>query len=344
MRNRALVVASLLVVSASSSGRAQTPPPVGPVALGTESTHFRIEPIGDGVWAAVPTDSGYAITNAAIVDLGVETLVFDPFFTPEAALDLRRAAESLTGRTTTYVVLSHWHNDHIRGAQVFPDAMVIATSTTRRLIAELEPPEIESEREFAPRRLAVVRATRDTASTENRRREAIFWIAYYEGMLRSHDELVPTLPSIAFGERLAIHGSARTVELIELSGHTESDVILWLPAERIVFMGDLLFVERHPYLPNGDHVAHRATLNIALQLEPQRVVPGHGPIRGTESLRAMIRYLDDMEAHGRALAEAGATEQQARATPPPAAYADWWFRNFVPINTWTMTQRAAEAD
>lgn len=54
----------------------------------------------------------------------------------------------------------------------------------------------------------------------------------------------------------------------------------------------------------------------------------------------MIRYLDGMEARGRALAAAGADEARARTTPAPSVYRDWWFRNFVPINTWTMVQRA----
>ena len=162
-------------------------------------------------------------------------------------------------------------------------------------------------------------------------------------MLDSHDELLFRLPDVTYDGRTAVHGSARRVELIELGGHTESDAILWLPSERIVFMGDLLFIERHPYLPHGDHVAHRDALALTLELEPAIVVAGHGPVGGTEGLRAMIRYLDDMEAHGRVLAATGADEARARATPAPPPYRDWWFRNFLPINTWTMVQRAREA-
>ena len=307
------------------------------------STHFEIERVADGVWAAIASDSGYAISNAGIIDLGDRTLVYDPFLTPEAADHLRTAAETLTGHPISYVALSHWHNDHIRGAQSFPDAAVVGTSTTRRLIAEREPPEIEGEREVAPSRMQAVQARIDTASTVDRRREAIFWMAYYEGMLKSHDHLVLTLPEVTFDERLTIHGTERDVVLIELDGHTESDAVLWLPAERIAFMGDLLFVERHPYLPNGDPDKHRAALRAAVELNPDRVVPGHGPIRGTESIHAMIRYIDDMEAHGRALAASGATDQEARAAQMPPPYRSWWFGNFVPVNTLMMTQRARQA-
>src|SRR3990172_6492741 len=83
------------------------------------SQHFRLERLADGVYAAIASGSGAATCNAGIVDLGDRTLVFDPFLTPKAAHDLRVAAEQLTGRSVSIVINSHYHNDHIRGNQVF---------------------------------------------------------------------------------------------------------------------------------------------------------------------------------------------------------------------------------
>ena len=72
----------------------------------------------------------------------IKTLVYDPFMTPEAARELRVVAEELTGRPVSIVVNSHYHNDHIRGNQVFlPIANVISTSWTRDQIAKSEPEE-----------------------------------------------------------------------------------------------------------------------------------------------------------------------------------------------------------
>jgi glyoxylase-like metal-dependent hydrolase (beta-lactamase superfamily II) len=101
----------------------------------SNSTHFRLEQLAGGVYAAIHIDGGAAIGNAGIVDLGDRTLIFDALFTPQAAEDLRAAAEALTGRAVDAVIDSHYHNDHIWGNQVFSIATdIVATEGTRRLI------------------------------------------------------------------------------------------------------------------------------------------------------------------------------------------------------------------
>ena len=52
------------------------------------------------------------------------------------------------------------------------------------------------------------------------------------------------LPDVRFEGKLVLQGPARSVELLDTGrGHTESDLILRLPAERIAFMGDVLFIQ-----------------------------------------------------------------------------------------------------
>src|SRR5512133_2154769 len=108
------------------------------------SPHFQLHQLADGVYAALALDSGAAISNAGIVDLGDRTLVYDTFLTPKAATDLRLAAETLTGRIISYAINSHWHNEHIGGNPVFaPETEILCTRATRRLmetegIAELQ--------------------------------------------------------------------------------------------------------------------------------------------------------------------------------------------------------------
>ena len=65
------------------------------------SKHFKIEKLSDGIYAAIHSFGGYAICNSGIVDLGDKVLVFDTFLTVEAAKDLRKAAESITGKKVT---------------------------------------------------------------------------------------------------------------------------------------------------------------------------------------------------------------------------------------------------
>ncbi|MCI4365991.1 MAG: MBL fold metallo-hydrolase, partial [Thermoplasmata archaeon] len=79
------------------------------------SRHFQTERLAPGVFAAIATPSGFGLCNAAIVDLGGATVVFDSMLTPMAGADLARAATRCTGRPPTWVVNSHWHGDHIWG-------------------------------------------------------------------------------------------------------------------------------------------------------------------------------------------------------------------------------------
>jgi len=91
------------------------------------SSHFRVEALAPGVFAAIADRRGGGVSNAGIIDLGGQTLVFDTGMTPPASRDLLAAAEELTGRAPAIVVNSHWHDDHHSGNTVFGGATVYAT-------------------------------------------------------------------------------------------------------------------------------------------------------------------------------------------------------------------------
>lgn len=102
------------------------------------SSHFTIEKLAEGVFAAIHNDDGgLAICNAGIIDLGDKTIVLDPFISPVAARDLKNQAELLTGKPVSIVVNLDLHNDHTNGNQVFvPEANIISTPNTRRYIQD----------------------------------------------------------------------------------------------------------------------------------------------------------------------------------------------------------------
>jgi cyclase len=76
------------------------------------SEHFDLKPLADGIYAAIAIEGSAARSNAGIIDLGEQTLIFDTFDSVRAAEDLRAAAEHLTGREATCVIISHAHADH----------------------------------------------------------------------------------------------------------------------------------------------------------------------------------------------------------------------------------------
>src|SRR5512147_122812 len=96
-----------------------------------ESEHFTYHELADGVWAAIIKPFGLAASNSGIVDLGDCTLIFDTTFSPASAVELRATAERLTGRPVSYVLNSHWHQDHVFGNAIFaPEVEIHATART----------------------------------------------------------------------------------------------------------------------------------------------------------------------------------------------------------------------
>ena len=164
-----------------------------------ESKHFIIQKLADGVFAAVSKNGGYAICNAGIIDLGDATLIFDPFMTPEAAEDLKKASQLLTGHKVKYVVNSHYHNDHIGGNQVFDMAGIISTVRTRELIAKFQPEEIAEDKKVAPVRLEKIKSKNISLMNTHELEEHIMWMGYYEALVTSNDSLKAIVPDMKIG-------------------------------------------------------------------------------------------------------------------------------------------------
>ncbi len=218
------------------------------------SRHFRLEQLAEGVYACINADGGWAIGNAGIIDLGNRTLVFDAFVSTDAARDLRKAAENLTGRPVHAVINSHYHNDHIWGNQVFDSgADIISSAQTRELIATEGPKEVQDFRDVSQKRLESLEAQYAEAHDETVKASLRMWMGEFQGVIATLPELNVRLPNLVFNNELTFVGPKRSARLIAYEGgHSASDAILHLPEDGIVFMGDLLFIEAHPYLSEGD--------------------------------------------------------------------------------------------
>lgn len=298
------------------------------------SVNFNIEQLAPNVWAAIHNDNyGKAICNAAIIDLGDKTIVFDPFMTPSAALELRDIARQLTKRNYAYVVNSHYHNDHIRGNQAFlPNATIISTKTTRDQIERNEPGEQEWEKKHAPTLLAAIRK-RMVNANEIERAEMPYWIGYYEGILESSDQLFTALADETFEDSLWIVGKEMSIKLVECrNGHTTSDVVMLLPDHGIAFMGDLLCTDRHPWLSDGDVDGWRNSLKLFYEDNNYRTyVPGHGKVSGKGSLKILYDYLGDVQNLCNN-AQTDSAQADLMNQPIPDAYKGWFCGRFYQPN------------
>lgn len=247
--------------------------------------YFTFEQLASGVHAAIMGEDETAASNAGIVDLGDRTLLFDTTMTPRSAQELRRFAEETTGRSPDYVINSHMHGDHVFGNQVFPNGEIISTAITRQ---------------------AIDQQTR--SRLEQRERDVRY-------------EISLTLPTMSFEQELNFFGSRRTARLLTVGGgHTASDAILFLPAEGIIFIGDLIFNGYHPYIADGNAAENIDTLEKIKGLGAERYVPGHGDVAGVEQLNFMQQYLTQLMTMVSRAKSAGATREAVAEMAIPADF------------------------
>ncbi len=199
------------------------------------------------------------IASYAIVD-GNEALVYDTHISLDHARAIRAHLEGL-GVAKITVVLSHFHNDHIAGNEVFADCEIVANSATASLL-EAEKPRI---------------ATR----------------------LPKIEPVV--MPNTLFDGTLTITVGSRVVELHEFNIHSADATVLWLPKERLLFAGDTLedtvtYMTDPAALPvHLDELRRLSSFPIAKILpchgDPDRILTG-----GYEPsfIDATIRYVEAM--------------------------------------------------
>lgn len=307
-----------------------------------------IEPVADGVYAALAVPGRGSMGNGGIVDLGEETLVFDTLRTPAAAAELLHVATSLTGRAPTWVVNSHWHDDHVAGNQVFLPGTraIIATERTRELMATRLIAEYAEDAAALPdflRSLAEHLAAETDPERHRQLSERLAESQLYAAAIRA---IQVTLPTLTVESRLTLHGTRRTVHLLAYgAGHTESDLFLYIPDDDIAFLGDLAFMDCHPWLLDGDPQAWARTLDRAEQLPLRVIIPGHGPVSDLRCVALTRDYIAALQALAQRVLDAGGSEKQIEeqlaALTIPAPFASWVMPQFFQANMRFLLQSSA---
>lgn len=119
----------------------------------------------------------------------------------------------------------------------------------------------------------------------------------------------PTLPQRWLDkpdERLELGGTV--IEVKHRGGaHTPGDILIWLPQQRILFSGDVVYVDRLlGIIPVSQTRAWLDSFAEAERLAPLRIVPGHGRVTDLARARADTRdYLQALHAHMKQAVDAG---------------------------------------
>jgi glyoxylase-like metal-dependent hydrolase (beta-lactamase superfamily II) len=115
------------------------------------------------------------------------------------------------------------------------------------------------------------------------------------------DGTLPTLPDrwiTGTDERLDLGGV--TFEFRHRGGaHTPGDMLVWLPQSRVLFSGDVVYVDRLlGVIPVSQTKPWLATFAEIERLAPARIVPGHGRVTDLATAQADTRdYLMALRTH-----------------------------------------------
>ncbi len=220
----------------------------------------RFETIAPGVFAM----SAEGDPNVGAIEGEDFLICIEARATPVAARRWLASLREVSSKPVRFLVLSHYHAVRVLGASAFGADAIVAHQNTAELIDERGKQDWESEYQRMPR-------------------------------LFEEPESIPglTRPTVTFADHLQIElgGDRGRVELSYLGrGHTRGDIVVWHPASKTLFAGDL--VEAEAALYTGD-AYHRewatVTLDNVARLGAEHLVGGRGKVvHGSEQVLAAI--------------------------------------------------------
>jgi glyoxylase-like metal-dependent hydrolase (beta-lactamase superfamily II) len=129
----------------------------------------------------------------------------------------------------------------------------------------------------------------------------------------------------------------KSVELIEVGpAHTGGDAIAWVPADRTVFTGDILFINGHPIVWAGPIGNWIDACNMIIGLDAEIIVPGHGPVTDKDGVARVRDYLTYIRDEAKSRYDAGMKPFEAARSIALDDFANWGDAERIAVNVATL--------
>jgi glyoxylase-like metal-dependent hydrolase (beta-lactamase superfamily II) len=250
------------------------------------SRDYTLAKIAPGVAAWVAPDGGWGQGNAALITGHQASLLVDTLWDlPRTAGMLAAFQATLASAPIAEVVNTHSDGDHWFGNQLTGADRIVATETAARSMRHHGPGQMRALGAVS-RLFRLMGGDWRTAGD------------YFAAMLRPFDfsNIRPVLPTATFSGELQLAVGGRPVELIEVGpAHTAGDLVVYLPEERVLFAGDILFFGTVPVLWDGSAENWIRACQRILEWKVDVVLPGHGPVTdlaGIDAVRQYWQFLD----------------------------------------------------
>ena len=277
---------------------------------------------GQGVYAWLQPDGGWGWSNAGLVVDGEASLLVDTLFDAKLTREMLTAmadASGVTAEAIQTVVNTHANGDHTHGNGLCINAEVIASTASAS--------EMES---FTPSMMKGFMSAAGSMGDTG---------AYLTDIFGAFDfnDVAEKLPTVTFTGELELSVGDKVVRLIEVGpAHTRGDVLAYIPGDRTIFTGDILFIEGTPLMWAGPVANWINACDRILALDPEVIVPGHGPITDVAGVRAVQDYLRYIETEARRRFDAGLSVREAAMDIALGDYDRWIDAERIAINVDTL--------
>lgn len=288
--------------------------------MGARPLRCGLEELGGGLYAWMQPDGGWGWSNAGFVRDGDDALLVDTLFDEPLTAVMLQAFDRATGIAPGQIrqlVNTHANGDHTHGNALVPNAEVIASAAAAREMAEY-PPSLVAKLKAGGAAGALGEAGLFFADIF-----APFDFAQARGRA----------PTRTFDRRLDLTVGDKAVELHMLGpAHTAGDVLVWVPHDRTVFTGDLLFIDVTPIMWAGPVGNWLAACDRILALGAKNIVPGHGPMTDAAGVRRLQEYLRWVDRAARQRFDAGVPMEHAIFDIALGEYRNWLDAERLAVN------------
>lgn len=235
-------------------------------------------------------ENGGNIVNTAFIVTDDSVVLIDSGPSLRYGKQVREAISKITSKPISHVLNTHHHPDHFLGNQAFSDTAILARPDTGKAIAQ-----------------------HGNAFSDNMYRMVGDW-------MRSTEVVLPNQP--LEGDKLTVGG--HTFRLMDFTGHTGADLVIFDESTGVLFASDMIFYQRALTTPHSPGIQIWIDeLKKIAQLKYKIMVPGHGPvIADNRAIDQMVGYLSWMDKTLKASAEAGLSMNEVQNIALPAEFSD----------------------
>ena len=277
---------------------------------------MRLQQVSDNCFATLNERNRFCDANSGLINLGGGVVI-----DTQADLSHARQMIALFGGVwpslPRRVVNTHEDGAHVWGNQLFEGAEIIAHRTVPGRMRQAADP----------------RALQRLLDDASRLLPRLFLRARHPGALavarqlqRDYDfnGITPVQPTTLFEDRLVLDLDGTEAHLIHVGPcHQAGDTIVHVPAEGVVFAGDVIFRECTPLGWTGTYARWLQCLDLIIWLDPEVIVPGHGPVCGIEGAMEMKAYLEHVRDEASRCFARGLTPLQASKRIDLGPYEGW---------------------